>query len=266
MAFSVLNTKACSLLMCADAADLRQRVNWDESPGGPRRRLLSDLQRLSTLTLTATYPSVLHADVDALLTGFIPSSIMIPPRRFSTLLSQALTYQRQACIYHNGPTPLPIPGSSSFPPSSSAAFSLYRDHVCDKNDFPRVTTMILEGHTDEVWNLKWSHDGQFLATASKDQTAIIWKIGVSIALYFYPRKRWCEAVVVLTAVLDLQLEEDVATRECAQVYVLRDHDFEVGCLAWSLDDKVLLTGADHVITRWNTQVRTLLRFQWRHVR
>ncbi|EIN07189.1 WD40 repeat-like protein [Punctularia strigosozonata HHB-11173 SS5] len=191
-----------SLLMCADTADLRQRVNWDDSPGSSRRRLLSELQR------------------------FIPSSIMIPPRRFSTLLTQALTYQRQSCIYHNGPTPLPIPGSGSSLTSSSSAFSLYRDHLCDKNAFPRITTMILEGHTDEVWNLKWSHDGQFLATVSKDQTAIIWKVGP---------------------------EEDAATRECSQVFVLRDHEYEVGCLAWSIDDKVLLTGADHVITRWNAQ-------------
>ena len=57
--------------------------------------------------------------------------------------------------------------------------------------FPIATTMILEGHKDEVWDIEWSHDGNFLASASKDRSAIIWRIGISIVVYlneefFYP--------------------------------------------------------------------------------
>jgi WD40 repeat protein len=52
-------------------------------------------------------------------------------------------------------------------------------HRCSKNDFPRITTTILEVHTDEVWNLEWSHDGNYLASAGKDKSAIIWRRGVS---------------------------------------------------------------------------------------
>ncbi|KAG5220488.1 WD repeat-containing protein [Salix suchowensis] len=52
------------------------------------------------------------------------------------------------------------------------------DHQCDKDAFPRTTTTILQVHDDEVWNLEWSHDGQYLASGSKDKTAIIWKVGV----------------------------------------------------------------------------------------
>ena len=99
--------------------------------------------------------------------GYIPPSVMIPQRRFSTLLQQAFSYQRQQCIYHNTP-------------SDSLAFSLYVDHQCDKSAFPRITTTILQVHSDEVWNMEWSHDGAYLASAGKDKSAIIWRIGVSI--------------------------------------------------------------------------------------
>jgi WD40 repeat protein len=92
---------------------------------------------------------------------------MVPPRRFATLLHQANAYQRQQCVYHNIPM-------------SSPSFSLFADHQCDKTGFPRVTTTILEVHTDEVWIVDWSRDGNFLASAGKDRSAIIWGIGVCI--------------------------------------------------------------------------------------
>ena len=63
---------------------------------------------------------------------------------------------------------------------NSRTFSLYTDHLCDKSVFPRITTAILEVHTDEVWNLEWSHSGNYLASASKDKTAIIWRVEVSL--------------------------------------------------------------------------------------
>lgn len=94
---------------------------------------------------------------------------MIPQRRFSTLLQQAQSHQRQQCVYHNSPL-------------DSKAFSLYEDHQCDKDVFPGTTTAILDVHINEVWNIEWSHDGSYLASASKDKTAIIWRIDVSVAL------------------------------------------------------------------------------------
>ena len=92
---------------------------------------------------------------------------MIPQRRFATLLHQAEEFQRQQCTYHN--------------PPPDSQFSLYADHRCSKNDFPRITTTILEVHSDEVWNIEWSHDGNYLASASKDRSAIIWRRGVGFS-------------------------------------------------------------------------------------
>jgi WD40 repeat protein len=66
---------------------------------------------------------------------------------------------------------------------NSSSSSLYSDHRCNESDFPRITTTILEVHKDEVWNIKWSHDGAYLASASKDESAIIWCRGVSVLCY-----------------------------------------------------------------------------------
>ena len=92
---------------------------------------------------------------------------MIPQRRFAVLLDQAREFQQARCLYHNAPT-------------NARTFSLYADHACDADAFPRITTAILQVHDDEVWNLQWSHSGKYLATASKDRSAIIWHIDVSI--------------------------------------------------------------------------------------
>ena len=37
-------------------------------------------------------------------------------------------------------------------------------------------------HDDEVWFLQFSHDGRYLASSSKDCTAIIWEVRFSLYL------------------------------------------------------------------------------------
>ena len=48
-------------------------------------------------------------------------------------------------------------------------------------------------------------------------------------------------------------------QDWAAHHVLHDHAYPVTCLAWSLDDTILLTSADHFIKLWNTKVNTLYR-------
>ncbi|KAG6837267.1 hypothetical protein H0H93_012272 [Arthromyces matolae] len=177
-----------SYMMCSEPEDLRQRAGWDGAAGSSRRQLLTNLQR------------------------YIPSSVMIPERRLATLLKQAHLHQQQHCLYHNSP-------------SESSSYSLYTDHHCNKSAFPRITTTILEVHSDEVWNMEWSHDGMQLATASKDKTAIIWRLSYDTDL----RSQWTPHLV------------------------LKDHVYPVGCLSWSKDDSILLTSAENLIKLWNTK-------------
>ncbi|CAA7271486.1 unnamed protein product [Cyclocybe aegerita] len=185
-----------SLIMCSEPEDLRRRAGWDGASGSSRRQLLDTLH------------------------DYIPSAVMIPQRRFAALLHQARAYQRQRCIYHN--------------PLRSAPFSLYSDHRCDRSDFPKITTTILEVHTDEIWNIEWSHDGAYLASASKDKTAIIWRRGSSI-------------------------DSSSSPVDWSAHLILRDHTDPVGCLAWSLDDSVLLTSAESTIKMWNTKTGVCIR-------
>jgi WD repeat-containing protein 26 len=116
--------------------------------------------------------------------GYIPSSIMIPPRRMAVLITQAQAHQRQQCTYHNAPLPGALPGVPGD--------SLYVDHECDMAAFPRVTTLILDEHNDEVWNLSWNHAGTLLATGGSDKRAIVWKIGVSTLLSVICEQRLTE--------------------------------------------------------------------------
>jgi len=45
---------------------------------------------------------------------------------------------------------------------------------------PQQTLFVLQGHTDEVWHVAYSHDGRYIASASRDTTVIIWSVEVVV--------------------------------------------------------------------------------------
>lgn len=53
---------------------------------------------------------------------------------------------------------------------------IYRAH------FPSESVHVLTDHAEEVWYVKFSHDGTRLASASKDGQAIIWDVTVRTAI------------------------------------------------------------------------------------
>lgn len=97
----------------------------------------------------------------AKLQKLLPASVIIPEKRLEHLVEKALDVQRDSCLFHN---------------TSDSDFSLYSDHQCGRNRIPSQTLQVLEAHSDEVWFLQFSHDGKYLASSSKDQTAIIWEV------------------------------------------------------------------------------------------
>ncbi|KAI5075350.1 hypothetical protein GOP47_0009924 [Adiantum capillus-veneris] len=139
------------------------------------------------------------------LQGFLPPSVMIPERRLEHLIEQALIVQRKSCIFHN---------------SVDQPLSLYSDHQCGRDQIPNQTLQVLEVHDNEVWFLQFSHDGKYLASASKDCTAIIWEV----------------------------LQEGLVKLK----YTLTGHAKPVSFIAWSPDDSLILTcGNEEVIKLWD---------------
>jgi len=93
------------------------------------------------------------------LQNYISPSVMIPKHRLETLVEQSLQFQKMNCLYHN---------------TNEKSISLFTDHKCLRENLPKVTSHILQGHNDEVWNVCFSPDGKYLASGSKDSTTIIW--------------------------------------------------------------------------------------------
>ncbi|KAF9193419.1 hypothetical protein BGZ50_007491 [Haplosporangium sp. Z 11] len=167
-----------SFMMSSSAEDLRQRANWDGVDGTSRQKLLSALQK------------------------FISPAVMVPENRLETMLKQAVELQIKNCFYHD---------------NRNVSSSLYSDHICRKTGIPTITRHVLDRHTSEVWFISFSHDGRYLASASRDTRVIIW---------------------------------DMETFE--PLHTLQGHSDGVTCCAWSPNDKQLLTaGFDKTVMLWD---------------
>jgi hypothetical protein len=130
-----------ALFVCADAAELRARAQWEGGCPAGRMALLRELQAL------------------------LPPALLLPERRLQVLLEQALDSQRAACRVHN---------------TDSPHMSLLQDHCC-VGRVPTHTLQVLDDPTDEVWHVAWSPDGLHLAAASRDKTVRVWAVDAASA-------------------------------------------------------------------------------------
>lgn len=141
---------------------------------------------------------------------------MIPEHRLSTLMDQVKETWISNCLYHN----------------TASSPSLYLDHECSIDDFPRRSVIELRNHADEVWCLKYSHDGTKLATAGGDKTVVIYE-----------------------------------TATYKVLHTLTDHESGVCCICWSPDDTKLISCTkwqDSTVRIWNVQVRIPVFALWSH--
>ncbi|KAF2090742.1 WD repeat-containing protein-like protein [Saccharata proteae CBS 121410] len=105
-----------------------------------------------------------------------------------------------------------------------ASPSLYLDHSCDREDYPLKTVLELRHHTDEVWFLRFSNDGSMLATTGRDQRVNIYD-----------------------------------TTNFQRMFCLEDHEGGICFLAWSPDDKRLIScSQDNSARLWSTTTGELL--------
>ncbi|KAK8969772.1 Coatomer subunit beta'-2 [Platanthera guangdongensis] len=138
------------------------------------------------------------------LVEVLPPWIRVPRGRLEHLVEMAVTKQKESCVYHNLPDEV----------------SLYEDHECSREHIPCKCSQTLYDHRNEVWVVQFSNNGEYLASASSDCTAIIWKVK----------------------------EDDTLILK----YTLEGHAKPVSIIAWSPDDSMLLTcGNAEVLKLWN---------------
>lgn len=85
---------------------------------------------------------------------------MLPENRLTSLLQQVKRAQIDSCLYHTNP----------------ASPSLYLDHVCDSELFPREVALSLNDIPSEVWQVRFSHNGQRLAGAGLNGQIVIYDL------------------------------------------------------------------------------------------
>jgi WD40 repeat protein len=96
------------------------------------------------------------------LQALLPPSLLVPEARLEELVEQALLAQLERCPYHN---------------SRGLRMSLFSDYVAGPEQLPTEAAEVLDAHADEVWAVQFSPDGRWMATASKDGSALLWAVG-----------------------------------------------------------------------------------------
>lgn len=175
------------LCLCSTPQEVREHAGWPGAGADSRTAVLEKLQR------------------------FIPSNVLLQENRLENLLCQTIEQQKRLTM---------------FPYTKQSRVSLLEDMVHCKDRVPRHILHRLEGHTDEVWFVQFSHGGEYLASASKDSTVIIWRSAA--------------------------LQNGEVTADKALLHTLRGHSGMVSFLNWSRNDKRLLScGNDRTIRLWD---------------
>jgi len=185
--------KLSSLLMCPNVEELYQKANWDGVKGHSREKVISSLR------------------------GVLPPTLLLPEKRLQNLLHESLQHQKKKCIYHN---------------TLDESISLLSEHKCERTLLPIQTVAVLEKHSNEVWDVRYSHNGHFLASSSKDGAIVLW---------------------------DMRQAVPKALR------TLNGHGSAVSLVAWSPDDSLLLSvSSDNSLKMWKVETGECLKTLTKH--
>lgn len=183
------------LCLCRTPEEVREHAEWPGAGHASRTAVLKKLHR------------------------FIPPTHLLQENRLEHLLCQTIEQQKRATM---------------FPYTRQSTVSLLEDMEHCQDRVPRNILHRLDGHTDEVWYVQFSHHGEYLASASKDATVIIWRIRD-----------------LLSGACELH---DAILRQ------LQGHSQMICSLSWSPDDSRLLScGHDRSVRLWNVVTGECIR-------
>lgn len=188
------------LCMCTSPEEVRSHAGWPGAGSKSRKAVLEKLQR------------------------YIPSNELLQENRLENLLCQTIAQQKE---------------NTMFPYTKKPQVSLLEDMVHCQERMPQKILHCLEGHEDEVWFVQFSHHGHFLASASRDSSVIIWRIGALMA--------------------------GDCTKEEVILHRLKGHTTMICYLSWAPNDRSLLScGDDRSIRLWDVKTGRCTRVFHKH--
>ncbi|KAI7902312.1 WD40-repeat-containing domain protein [Cokeromyces recurvatus] len=220
-----------SLVLCSSIDDVMEQACWDGTQGASREQLLTEIQH------------------------FVDPTAMIPKQRLLYLINQSLEWQKRSCLYHN--------------PRQDNKFSLFSDHMCDKNQFPTTTIKVLRGHTDEIWHVAYSHDGHYLASVSKDKSCIIWDMKTFEAIQTFKSEvsgSYCAWSPDNTRLLVCGTDFGIRLWDPFSgtlLHTFQSHRDQVTSCVWLPDNRHFISGAcDKILCLWDADESTQPVTRW----
>lgn len=162
------------------------------------------------------------------LLKYISSEQLLPPHRLASLLHQAKHYQQSKNL-------LTLDYQSE-----NDKWSIFEDYVFPVTRFPSKVLQTLRYPKGQIWYVKFSHDGKYLAVCSEHALVVIYQVGD----YGYEHPAG----------------SPISSSNFKVYKILKGHTLNVLYCAWSPDNtKLLSSGFDDMAIMWDVKSGEIIR-------